>query len=87
MIISADTPEGRRAKIFLEDGTECSLPIKEYDTETQTALHYELDDNSLVKCTPWENTVEMKKSMGIRKPILKTTVLEGSYAEIDGKRV
>ena len=84
MIIHANTAEGQKTKIFLKDGTECKLPIKSYDTETQTAVHYEFDEKGLLKMTDWQP--DGKKKMN-REPIVSVTVLEGSYAEIDGKRV
>lgn len=83
MIIHANTDEGQRAKIFLKDGTECKLPIKSYDTATQTAVHYEFDDKGLIRMNEW--SANGKKMT--RDPVLTITVLEGSYAEIDGKRV
>ncbi len=83
MIIQANTEEGQKAKIFNSDGTEVRLPIKSYDTKTQTAQVYELDANGKVKMTEW--SANGKKMT--RDPVLNIVVLEGSYAEIDGKRV
>lgn len=83
MIIHAGTPEGAKAKIYNADGTEVKLPIKSYDTETQTATHYELDENGKIKFHEW--TQNDKKMT--RDPVLTITKLEGSYATIDGVRV
>ena len=85
MIIKSNTPEGQKAKIFNKDGTEVTLPIKEYDTETKTALCYEME-NGKVKMTGWK-AHEQHKTLAVREPILVEVLLEGSYAEIDGKRV
>lgn len=85
MIISAATPEGSRAKIYNADGTMYHLPIKEYNTETQEATVYELDEQGRVQCTPWVHD-ESKKQM-VREVITKKVKLDGSYAEIDGVRV
>jgi hypothetical protein len=83
MIIHANTFEGQKTKIFLADGSLCQLPIKEYNTETQEAVVYEIDEQGKVKTTPW---VQDGKQM--TRTILTTVVkLEGSYAEIDGERV
>ena len=85
MIIQSNTPEGSNAKIYLGDGTICRLPLKEYNTETQEAVIYERDALGKIKCTPWEKSPDGKGMM--RSIITKTVKLEGSYAEIDGKRV
>jgi len=83
MIILANTEEGQKAKIYNADGTLCNLPIASYDTVTQTALHYEFDENNMIKM---QDYVADGKMM-VRKPVLIVTILAGSYAEIDGKRV
>ena len=83
MIIQANTPEGAKAKIYNADGTEVTLAIKSYDTTTQEAQHYELDENGRVKMTEW---VQNNKVMS-RDPVISITKLEGSYATIDGVRV
>lgn len=83
MIIRANTPEGRDAKIFNADGTECTLPIKSYDTITKVVEHYELDDSGKIKFHEWI----ANGNMMTRQAIVKNIYLEGSYAEINGKRV
>lgn len=83
MIIEANTPEGQKAKIYLKDGTLCQLPIKSYNTETQTATHYVYNEDGNILFYDWKQ--DGKKMT--RQPVLQATVLEGSYAEIDGKRV
>lgn len=83
MIIQANSEEGQKTKIFLKDGSLCTLPIKSYDTETGLAVHYEFDEKGQIRMTDW---APKGKKME-RTPILTTTVLEGSYAEIDGRRV
>jgi hypothetical protein len=83
MIIHANTPEGQKAKIFNADGTEVTLPIKSYDTDTQTATHYEFDENGKIKMHEWKKADKIMA----RDPVLTVTKLEGSYAEIDGVRV
>jgi hypothetical protein len=83
MIIEANTPEGQKAKIYNADGTEITLPIKSYDTDTQTAMCYMIDENNKIVMTEW--ALEDKKMT--RKPVLAAHVLPGSYAEIDGKRI
>lgn len=83
MIIVANSEQGQKTKVFLEDGTECRLPIKEYNTITQEAVVYELDEKGKVKTTPWK---QEGKQM-TRTILTKVVKLEGSYAEIDGKRV
>lgn len=83
MIIHANTAEGQKAKIFNADGTESKLPIKSYDTVTQTAVHYEFDENGLIKMNEWKQDGKIMA----RDPVLTVTKLEGSYAEIDGVRV
>jgi len=83
MLIKAGTEKGAKAKIYKSDGTEVTLPITEYDTETQVARHYVLEDNGRLKMGEW---VE-ENGKGTRKPVVKETHLPGSYAEIDGQRV
>lgn len=83
MIIEANTAEGAKTRVFDKDGNPLNLPIKTYNTETQEAVVYELDENGRVKTTEW--TIEGKS--GKRETVTKTVKLEGSYAEIDGKRV
>lgn len=83
MIIHSNTEEGQKAKIFLKDGTECKLPIKSYDTVTKTAVHYEFDSNGQIKMNEW--SADGKKMT--RDAVLTITVLDGSWAEIDSKRV
>jgi hypothetical protein len=85
MIIQSNTPEGAKAKIYLADGRQCHLPIKEYNTETKEAVVYELDAQGKVKTTDWEKSPDGKGMM--RSILTKTMKLEDSYAEIDGKRV
>ena len=83
MIIEARSPEGVKTKIYDKDGVRIELPIKEYNTETQEAVVYEYDEKGLLKTTEWVQDGE-----GMRRQIItKTIKLEGSYAEIDGKRV
>jgi hypothetical protein len=83
MIIEANTPEGRKAKIYNADGTEVTLFVKLYDTENQTALHYEFDEKKMILMEDYVSD----GTMMVRKPVLTLTILPGSYAEIDGKRV
>lgn len=83
MIISANTPEGAKAKIFDKEGNQIQLPIKSYDTETKKAEVYELDENGKVVMTEWKKEGKDMK----RAPVIKTITLDDSYAEIDGKRV
>ena len=85
MIINARTADGVKTKIYNADGTRIALPIKEYNTETQEAVVFELDENGKVKCTPWVK--DEKSGKMTRELITKTVKLQGSYAEIDGKRV
>lgn len=85
MIITSNSEQGAKAKIFLADGSMCHLPIKEYNTITQEAVVFELDETGKVKTTPW---VKREDGKGMERSIItKTVKLEGSYAEIDGKRV
>ena len=85
MIIDAATPDGAKAKVYLKDGTLCELPIARYNTETKVAMVYEIDDaTGRVKLTEWEADGDNKMR---RTPIIKAVILEGSYVEIDGKRV
>lgn len=83
MIIQANTLQGQKTKVYNQDGTEITLPIKSYNTETQEAEVYELDENGRVKTTEWV----MTDKSGRRQLLINTVKLEGSYAEIDGKRV
>ena len=85
MIIQSNTSEGAKTKIYLANGMLCRLPIKEYNTETQEAVVYELDEQGGVKTTPWEQSPDVQGMM--RSILTKTVKLEGSYAEIDSKRV
>ncbi|HBI02306.1 MAG TPA: hypothetical protein DDY18_11870 [Flavobacterium sp.] len=83
MIISANTLTGQKTKVYDKDGVLIELPIRTYNTETQEAEVYELDENGRVKMTEWD--VNDKKMT--REPVLKIIKLDGSYAEIDGRRV
>lgn len=83
MIIEAASPEGSKAQIYLKDGTLCNLFIARYNTETQEATFYQKDDTGRIKMSDY---VQLGTQM-VRFPILETKILEGSYAEIDGKRV
>lgn len=83
MIIHANTLEGQKAKIYNADGTESTLAIKSYDTATQTATHYEFDENGKLKMTEWAPNGKVMS----REPVLTVTNIAGSYATIDGVRV
>lgn len=83
MIIEANTEDGQNTKVYDQDGKQLELPIKSYNTETQEAVLYELDEKGKVKMTEWSQ--DGKKMT--RQPMIKLVKLEGSYAEINGKRV
>lgn len=83
MIIEANTEQGQKAKIYNADGSAVTLPIKSYDTESQTATHYEFDESGKIKMHEWKQNGKVMS----REPVLTTVKLEGSYATIDGVRV
>ena len=79
MIISARSPEGAKTIVYNADGTRCVLPIAEYNTETQEAVVYELDENGKVKKSEPVQDPENPNRM-ITPVVTKTVKLEGSYA-------
>jgi hypothetical protein len=83
MIIHANSEEGKKTKVYNADGTEVTLAIKSYNTVTQTASHYELDENNKIKMTDYRKDGNLMK----REPVITETKIEGSYATIDGVRV
>ena len=86
MIIKSNTTEGQKTVVYLKNGNRCKLPIAEYNTETKEAKILTYDANGHVKTTPWMPESTTSKKM-VRSVMYETVKLEGSYAEIDGKRV
>ena len=85
MIIKANSPEGAKTKVYHADGTEVTLHITEFDTETGVIKYLTLDENNLIVMTPW--TPNHASGKMVRKPIITTLLSPGAYAEIDGVRV
>ena len=74
MIIKGDSPEGRLTQVYDKDGTRIGSPISEYNTETKEAIVFVFENG--------------RAKVGKDGKLVKETrFLEGSYAEIGGKRV
>ena len=87
MLIEAGTEIGNKVEIFDKDGNPLELLLKSYDTETKEAVIYVIDPiTKMQKMTPWEQ-LSGDGLKGTRTFLTETTVLEGSYAVIDGKRI
>lgn len=87
MIIKSNTTEGQRTVVYLKNGNRCTLPIEEYNTETQEAKILTYDDKGHIKMSPWIPELGTTVKKMVRSAIYETVKLEGSYAEIGGKRV
>ena len=93
MIIKSNTEEGANSQVYDKRGNKITLPIYEYNTETKEVKYYEMfkDPEGLdrVKMGEWvEETKDGKKTSKFkRSPVTSSRVLEGSYVEIDGKKV
>jgi hypothetical protein len=82
MIIRADTLDGRKAKIYDKHGKPVTLTIIEYNTDSQEARYCvkeEVDGKIRL--------VVDKTDIDNPQVLIKTILIEGSYAEIDGQRV